>query len=393
MSDVLNRTFSSFRCVGWVLEKSGLVQDEDGKWKPCPMQIEDAERDEYQDGKPTGKKIPCKRLNGTVVIKHKNRCSTKINVSIYSKNADGSPNNRWAMAEGIAEWVPITDPNRTEAAIADYVAMQGQIRGKWSTNREGKAVCYVQYDATNRCERVNPEENDPGMSVEGVFYVKRIAPETRRVNGEDEETGRAKLDLVFVNGSGEIFNFPAVIADDGKGTVDLMLENLEAGDTLRAKFREMFTVVTPGGNKKNNTRKLPSANMKKVKGEETANGYTRAEMVYLEGDLINEPTEDTMIDDEGNEVPVESDWIDPAVMKKALALLKTKKAELEKKEGTAKAQKASNISRQLEKEKNASNKSRNTRKPPKTEDYEDTLMDDDEPPFDTEEEPNFEEEF
>ena len=79
-------------------------------------------------------------------------------------------------------------------------------------------------------------------------------------------------------------------------------------------------------------------------------------------------------------------------MKKALVLLKTKKAELEKKEGTAKAQKASNISRQLEKEKNASNKSRNTRKPPKTEDYEDTLMDD-EPPFDVEEEPDFEEEF
>ena len=286
----------------------------------------------------------------------------------------------------------IVDSERTEAAIADYVAMQGQIRGNWSTNKEGKAVCYVQYDANNRCERVSPEENDSGMSVEGVFYVKRIAPETRRVNGEDEETGRAKLDLVFVNGSGEIFDFPAIIADDGKGTVDLMLENLEAGDTLKAKFREMFTVVTPGGNKKNNTRKLPSANMKKMKGEETANGYTRAEMVYLEGELIDEPTEDTMIDNEGNEVPVESDWIDPAVMKKALALLKTKKAELEKREGTVKAQKASNISRQLEKEKNASNKSRNTRKLPKNEDYEDVLMDD-EPPFDAEEELDFEKEF
>ena len=393
MSDVLNRTFSSFCCVGWVLEKFSRKQDENEKWVKCPMKIVDSERDEYKDGKPTGNKIPCQRLNGTIVIKHKNRCSTQVNVNIYSKNADGSPNNRWAMAEKIAEWVPITDSERTEAAIADYVAMQGQIRGNWSTNKEGKAVCYVQYDANNRCERVNPEENDPGMSVEGVFYVKRIAPEIRRVNGEDEETGRAKLDLVFVNGSGEIFDFPAIVADDGKGTVDLMLENVEAGDTLKAKFREMFTVVTPGGNKKNNIRKLPSANMKKMKGEETANGYTRAEMVYLEGGLIYEPTEETMIDDEGNEVPVESDWIDPAVMKEALILLKQKKAELEKKSGTSKAQKASNISRQLEKEKNASNKSRNTRKPPKNEDYEDVLMDDDEPPFDAEEEPDFEQEF
>ena len=393
MSDVLNRTPNSFRCVGWVLEKIGLFQDEDGKWKPCPMQIEDAERDEYKDGKPTGKKIACQRLSGTIVIKHKNRCSTKINVSFYSKNADGSPNNRWAMAEKIAEWVPITDPDRTEPAIADYVAMQGTVNGKWSTNREGKAVCYVQYNATNRCERVSPEENDPGMSVEGVFYVKKIAPEMRRINGEDEETGRAKMDLVFVNGSGEIFDFPVIIQKDKKGTVDLMLESVEAGDTLKGKFREVFTVINGGSKKKNTTRKLPSADAKKMKGEETSNGFVRAEMSYLEGELIDEPEDETMIDDDGNEVPVESDWIDPAVMKEALILLKQKKAELEKKSGTSKAQKASNISRQLEKEKNTSNKSRNTRKPPKNEDYEDTLMDDDEPPFEVEEEPDFEEEF
>lgn len=393
MNDVLNRTPNSFRCVGWVLEKFSRRQDENEKWVKCPMKIIDSERDEYKDGKPTGNKISCQRLNGTIIIKHKNRCSTQVNVNIYSKNADGSPNNRWAMAEKIAEWVPITDPERTEPAVADYVAMQGQVRGNWSTNREGKAVCYVQYDANNRCERVSPEENDPGMSVEGVFYVKRIAPEMRSVNGENEETGRAKMDLVFVNGSGEIFDFPVVIQKDKKGTVDLMLESVEAGDTLKGKFREVFTVVNGGSKKKNVTRKLPSADAKKMKGEESSNGFVRAEMSYLEGELIDEPEDETMIDDDGNEVPVESDWIDPAVMKEALILLKQKKAELEKKSGTSKAQKASNISRQLEKEKNASNKSRNTRKPPKNEDYEDTLMDDDEPPFEVEEEPDFEEEF
>ena len=146
--------------------------------------------------------------------------------------------------------------------------------------------------------------------------------------GEDpEETGRLLVTLYAADNHGQCFPIecivPVTIKDDDGSDIEMASvfgDCFEVGQTLSCEFNRVVRHI--GGNGKKKKAFGKSADIA------VSNGYDIEELILVGADTIDEPAELTREDANGNEVPVETDWINPEAMKKAV---KARKAMLEEK--------------------------------------------------------------
>lgn len=286
----LHKTKNYFRAIGTVYENALVRED-------CKAKIRD------EDGNPAGT-VDAERIRGRVSLKTDNGIHTfdVYGQSVTSKN---DPNKQWKMYEDMMEWNPQVNGSGDEptlvmvegsVAINDYPDDKGEIRTslRWNVRRGG----------TNRI----PEDSVLGTSLNCVAYIKSIEPEIRKVGDENEDTGRLKVQLLAADNNGACFPINAIITKD---MADSFTEIYEVEQTVN--FDCDLSVRHVGGAK--NAKKA----FGKASSVEVNSGFDITELIITGADdPIEEPDELTREDENGNEVEVPTDWINPVVIKKAL---------------------------------------------------------------------------
>ena len=310
-NSTLKRTRNWFTVEGYVSEKCSFVK---GIGR-APMAIEHGyEMDEYEDGEKTGRKIKCDRLLGAVTIRTQNG-TFEIGVNATSKNNKGEDSNRWEMYRKIAEdWNPEIGGN---GEAASYVTMSGSVRNRDYVGKDNKAHSQLSYDASSRCEHAKEDFDNSGLTLNAVCYLDKMTPEMRKKGDEVVETGRYKIGAYGVDYRGQLFPLNFVADEDA---AEVITDEFEVGSTINVSLDRFITVIER--QRKGHTFKKSAIQMN--------SGYTIDELLVTYIEEIPEPEEDTVEDEDGNEVPVETDWMNPAVVKKALKVRKAALEELEK---------------------------------------------------------------
>lgn len=309
----LRRTPANFQVVGTVYEKSMLVQDNTGKWISRPLEIVNTERALYDDGADTGRKIKCKRLNGTVTLMVASHIMD-FSVNLYSKKSNGEDNPLWEMAEGINNWVPQIG-NREEGTRPSYVTMKGRLSNRDNVSkRDGKVYSRLVWNVQSECHEVDrsiPEY----CTLDAVLYVQGYQHEMRN----EEETGRIIMNLLGVDDRGGCYPVRVFVQEDMAEIEDA----IEVGSTVPVNIDR---VMVEFGRKKGKTLFAAKGRTQ----HNVSSGFTREELqlVSIE-EPIEEPEEEYTEDENGKQIPVRTLWINPDVMRKAIRERAVKLKELE----------------------------------------------------------------
>ena len=307
----LNKTFNRFKVYGTVSEM-GMLEKKGDKWENVPLRIVHTTRDKYVDGQKTEEKIPCEQLRGEITLKVGNGLQ-RFRVNFSSKKANGEDDKRWEMAKKIMDWVPaIGTPKDKEGMEPSYVTMQGDISIYDNVGKDGKVYSSLQYTGTAKCQRANVDDPS-GCSLNANALLANFRPEM--TTGEDpEETGRLLVTLYAADNHGQCFPIecivPVTIKDDDGSDIEMASvfgDCFEVGQTLSCEFNRVVRHI--GGNGKKKKAFGKSADIA------VSNGYDIEELILVGADTIDEPAELTREDANGNEVPVETDWINPEAMK------------------------------------------------------------------------------
>lgn len=296
---VLNKTKNWYRCVGVVSEK-GLTRE------ACEVAV-------YDDGKPTGEKVKAECIKGKVAI----RTSTGIQTfGIYftSKGMDGKDSKDWGMAQAMMDkWNPEINGDGSEPTV---VALEGMAEINDYVGQNGIRSS-LQYRVRRANTRVTPDEPH-AMTLNVTTYIQKIVPETRN----DEETGRLLVTLYGANGKGACFPIDAIVEED---LADDFEEAYEVGQTVNFDI-DIVTKHIGGTKGKKAFGKGGAVNVN--------SGFDITEAIIVGAeDPIEEPDELTTEDEDGNEVPVKTEWINPVAMKKAIKVRAAMLEELAKSGG------------------------------------------------------------
>lgn len=327
----LHKSTNWFKATGTLSEKYSMVKDKaSGKMVRKPMMIEDTTRPEYADGKPTGKNIPCQKVFGGLVLKTQfGTCEFRVNFS--SKNSDGTDSQKWPMALAIVnEWNPAIHGDGSEP---DYVTVSGSVSTYDSYSPKSKEVkTYMNWDATAKCDRVErvvKEEtgrDNSGCTLHVVGLLKSKVWEPDRTNPE-ENTGRLKIKLMLGDGHGECFPLDMIVDEELAEDFD---EAFTLGETLDCRFDRVVRIVGGAPKKQSTGRELGK---KEGPAQDTGNPFPVDEMILNKVVPIEEPDELTTEDENGNEVEVKTQWINPKTMKAALKVREEKLEKLKANEG------------------------------------------------------------
>lgn len=373
----LHKSTNWFKATGTVSEMYSLVQGKNGKFDRKPMQIEKSTRDEYVDGKKTGNKISCEKIFGGVVLKSKNG-TYDFQVSFASKNADGSENKKWPMALKMLEWNPAIDGNPNEPV--SYVTMSGSI-STFDSYSEKKQEVYtnMRWNASAKCEHAEAKDkngNDTsGCSLHIVGLLKSKVWEPDK-NDPDDNTGRMLVKIMMGDGKGECFPVDFVVDEE---IAEDFNDAFEIGETIDCNLE--YFVTTVGGQKKKSGRGVGKAN---GTSQELSSTYEHKELLLISADPVDEPDELTIEDENGNEIEIKTQWINPKTMKAAMKIREQKLAELKANGG----RKPKSVADALEMSKKASGIKKGVKATQDFEDFEDDINDD-ALPFDLEDDPDF----
>lgn len=289
MQSVLNKTRNYFRCVGTLYEL-GLKQE------PCDIKLRD------ENGNPAGT-TKGERIMGNIAVRTDNGIHT-FNVYFQNLTADNKPNPQWKMACAIMDWTPEINGLGDEptlvnvegtVAINDYVGQDGEVKSglRWSVRRANT--------------KASPDDTK-GTSLNAVAFIQSIEPEARTVGDDVEETGRLKVGLLSVDGKGCVFPIKALVDEELADDFD---SNYEKGQTVNFDFDLIVRHVGGQQNKKKAFGKGSSVAVN--------NGFDIQELMIVGADEpIEEPDELTEIDENGNEVEVKTQWLNPVAVKKAI---------------------------------------------------------------------------
>ena len=353
---ILKKSANWFRCIGY-LSESNL------KRESCDIKQKDA------NGQDAGTKKG-ERIMGSVAVKTDNGIHT-FNVYAQSLTSKGEESKQWKMYCDMLNWNPQiggTDEPPTlvslEGAVSvnDYLDANGEIHSglRWRVSRA----------STNR---IDEEAN--GTSLKATLYIQNISPEVRTVGEEQEETGRLLVKMYGVDNRGACFPVTAFVNEDMAEDFE---DCYEVGMTVPLEFDLLTRNV--GNNKAETKKKFGHSSSVEVN-----QGFNITELIIVGGDNeIEEPDELTTEDENGNEVPVKTEWIDPKAMK---AAIKERAVMLEemKNGDSASTKKAKTTQRKLKEE-----KEKRFKKTPKKVEYDFT---EDEDPFDSFDEEDEEDPF
>lgn len=294
----LNKSRNFFVCKGILSEKCSLVK---GKGR-VPMFIEhDVKYEIYKDGQKTGQFDTCDRIFGMITIETQDGVMD-FQISAKSKTSTGEENKRWRMFETIAEeW----NPKIGGSGEPDFVTVSGSVAIYDQYNDKDKKIYpKLQWSATSKCDRIAADWENSGCTLTGTAYIKTVNPEVVK----EEETGRYKVSAYGVDGRGQVF--PTDFFVDGDEAVEFITDEVSVGDTL--SFDVNRVVRTIGGSN-SNTKKSFGANR-----VNTNSGFTVDELILTAAEIIEEPDELTTEDEDGNEIPIKTMWLNPTAVKKAL---------------------------------------------------------------------------
>lgn len=340
-NSTLKKTANWFRCVG-TLSESSLKEEE------CSVKVKDKE------GNVSNKKG--KRIRGNISMETKNGTFT-FNVYAQTPTSQGEKNNRWTMYESMLNWNPqIGGDNSlpvTKACVEGQVSINDYV-----SQQDGKVKTTLRWSISKGTTKVKDDES--GVTLEATGFIQSVKPEIKN----DEETGRLLVTLYGADNNGSCYPINCVVEEK---LVDAFEEYYEVGETASFTLDRVMHHVGP--QRRTVQRALGGYGSVNVNA-----GYDTEELVVVGADEpIEEPDELYTEDDEGNEIPVETDWINPETMKKAIKIRNQMLKEMEEK-GPVKKESVSNM---LKKAKSVSKKSQS-----KFDDFDD--FDEEETPFDAE---------
>lgn len=314
--DILNKSKNFYRCVGTVYEL-GLKRED------CEVKL-------YTDGKPTGEKVKAECIKGKFGVRTDGGIVTFM-IYFASKGLDGKESRQWKMATDMMELNPEVNGNGNAPSV---VVVEGRLENNMFMSRDGKEVKEVpQFRVSKVSTTAYKEGMEYGITVNMSGCMTKNVPETKMVDGETEETGRGVMTVYMANGKGEVFPVTIIVPDD---LVDDVNDAVEAGCTIDATL-DVNTITFGGVAKKHGIGRAGKI--------DTSNVSTRTEFVLAGMDIVDEPDELYIEDEDGKQTPVKTLWMDSSVVKKAIKMYQVKKDEFAKNGGnkTTKSNSTSNL--------------------------------------------------
>lgn len=302
--DILNKSKNFYRCVGSVYE-IGL------KHEDCEVAI-------WADGKPTGEKVRAECIKGKFGVRTDGGIVTFM-IYFASKGLDGKESRQWKMATDMMELNPEVGGNGNAPSV---VVVEGRLENNMFMSRDGKEVKEApQFRVSKVSTTAYKEGMEYGITVNMSGCMTKNVPETKMVDGEAEETGRSVMTVYMANGKGEVFPITIIVPDD---LVDDVNDAVENGCTIDATL-DVNTITFGGVAKKHDIGRAGKI--------DTSNVSTRTEFVLAGMDIVDEPDELYVEDENGKQTPVKTLWMDSSVVKKAIKMYQVKKDEFAKNGG------------------------------------------------------------
>ena len=302
--DILNKSKNFYRCVGTVYEL-GLKKED------CEVKL-------YEDGKPTGEKVNAECIKGKFGVRTDGGIVTFM-IYFASKGLDGKESRQWKMATDMLELNPEVNG---DGGAPSVVVVEGRLENNMFMSRDGKEVKEApQFRVSKVSTTAYKEGMEYGITVNMSGCMTKNVPETKMVDGEAEETGRGVMTVYMANGKGEVFPITVIVPED---LVDDVNDAVETGCTIDATL-DVDTITFGGVTKKHGIGRAGKI--------DTSNVSTRTEFVLAGMDIVDEPDELYIEDEDGKQTPVKTLWMDSAVVKKAIKMYQVKKDEFAKNGG------------------------------------------------------------
>lgn len=284
---VLSKTANWFRCVGTVSELSLKREDCDIKQKDTNGQDAGTKKGE--------------RIMGSVAVKTDNGIHT-FNVYAQSLTSKGEENKQWKMYCDMLDWNPqIGGDSSVEPTL---VNIEGAVSVNDYVNQQGEVKSSLRWRVGRANTKASPDE-PKGTTLKVTTLIQSIKPEVR----QEEETGRLIVTLYGAEANGTCFPITAIVDED---MADAFTDCYEVGMTVPFELELISRHV--GNENTGAAKKFGRAGKVAVN-----NGFDVQELMLVGGDEeIEEPDELTTEDENGNEVEVKTQWINPVAMKKAI---------------------------------------------------------------------------
>lgn len=284
---VLSKTANWFRCVGTVSELSLKRED-------CDIKQKDA------NGQDAGIKKG-ERIMGSVAVKTDNGIHT-FNVYAQNLTSKGEESKQWKMYCDMLNWNPqIGGDSSVEPTL---VNIEGAVSVNDYVNQQGEVKSGLRWRVGRANTKASPDE-PKGTTLKVTTLIQSIKPEVR----QEEETGRLIVTLYGAEANGTCFPITAIVDED---MADAFTDCYEVGMTVPFELELVSRHV--GNENTGSTKKFGRAGKVAVN-----NGFDVQELMLVGGDdEIEEPDELTTEDENGNEVEVKTQWINPVAMKKAI---------------------------------------------------------------------------
>lgn len=283
----LKRTKNWFRAVGVLSEKK--------------LELSESTVKIYENGKPTGEEVDCELISGTVSIKANGKISS-FGVYFSSIAFDGKEAKTWKMAQAMMnKWEPEINGFGETPTV---VALEGTIGTNDYVKQNGEVASGIRWNVRTANTRVTADEPH-GCSCNLTAFVNSVKPEMYN----EEETGRLMVELLGADNNGALIPVNCYVEED---LADAFNDCYSIGDTANFDIDRIEKHI--GGT---------VANKKKAFGAGSAvavnNGFDKTELIIVGADApIEEPDELTYTDDNGEEHEIETEWMNPKAVKKAL---------------------------------------------------------------------------
>lgn len=333
MSTTLKQTNNSWTCIGTVYEK---------KLKRETVTIEAGPKDAKE-------KVQTDCIKGSVAIRVPDGVIT-FPIYFTQIGYNGEEAYSWKMAEAMFDnWNPAVNGNGSEPT---RVALNGELNFQDRYNENIKKVdSRLSYRIRSANTKVSDDMLD-GMTIKTDAFVQKVSPETK----DDEETGRLIVDLLGADYKGGCYPIRCIVDEDGADVIADGDGDFEAFEVGQTRTNLEIEYHMKGAEKKVAT--TARRTFGKKTGPDVYEGGNRSvvELMLVSADCVpvEEPEELTYEDENGNEVEVETAWINPKTMKEALKVRKAMLDELEQ-NGGKKEEKttAKNVGKKLSEAKKA----------------------------------------
>ncbi len=304
METVLNKSKNFYRCIGSVYENA--------------LKRENCEVELWENGKKTGQKANAECVKGKLAVRAGEGIIT-FGIYFASKGLDGKDSRQWKMATDMMELKPEVGGDGSAPSV---VAVEGRIENNLFMSRDGKEVKESpQFRVSKVSTSAVKEQEEFGITIQLSGCMTKNVPEIKMVDGEAEETGRSVMTVYIANNKGEVFPVSIYVPEEFVDDVNDVVEN---GCSVDATVD--VNMITFGGVAKKHS-------IGRVGKIDTSNVSTRTEFVLAGMDIIEEPDELYVEDEDGNQTPVKTFWMSPDTVKKAIKQYNMRKDEFAKNGG------------------------------------------------------------